>query len=365
MKKLVAIFCAVAVMILSLAGCAGKTSSTSPAAAASTGTTSTKSTGEVNVYNWGEYIDESVLADFQKQTGIKVNYTTFSDNESMYAVLKMGGSNYDVIIPSDYMISRMIGENMLEKLDYANIPNYSQIDDKYKKQSFDPTDEYSVPYTTGTVGIIYNSKMISDTITSWNALFDSKYAGKILMFGNQRDAMAIALLDLGYSVNTTNADELNKAYEVLAKQKPLVQAYVMDQIFDKLESGEAAIGPYYAGDYVTMKESNPDLKFVLPKEGANQFVDSMCVPKGAGNKKNAELFINFMCSKDVSLKNMAAIGYTTPNKDAATDYAKQLDADTAAIMFPEDAVLKRCQVFTNLPTDTLSLYDSLWAKLKS
>jgi spermidine/putrescine transport system substrate-binding protein len=185
------------------------------------------------------------------------------------------------------------------------------------------------------------------------------------MFDNPRDALAIALLRLGYSVNTTDKDQLNKAFELLQQQKPLVQAYVMDQIFDKLESGEAAIGPYYAGDYVTMKETNPDLKFVVPSEGSNQFVDAMCVPKGAANKKNAELFINFMCSKDICLKNMKATGYTTPNKEAAAEYAKTLDAGIAAIMFPPDDVLKRCQIYVNLPGDILKHYDDLWVKLKS
>jgi spermidine/putrescine transport system substrate-binding protein len=346
MKRISAIFTALAVLaLLFAAGCSPK--------------------AEVNVYNWGEYIDKSVLDDFQKQTGIKVNYSTYSDNETMYAVLKTGGSNYDVIIPSDYMISRLISENMLEKLDFSKIPNYGQIDDRYKKLDFDPTGEYSVAYMTGTVGLIYNSKMIADTITSWDALFDQKYAGQILMFDNPRDALGIALIRLGYSVNTTNPDELQKAYDLLLTQKPLKQAYVMDQIFDKLESGEAAIGPYYAGDYVTMRETNPDLKFVVPEEGSNQFVDSMCVPKGAVNKANAEAFINFMCSKDVSLKNMQATSYTTPNKDAAAEYAGTLDAETASIMFPADDVLKRCQIYVNLPADTLKLYDELWIKLKS
>lgn len=324
-----------------------------------------KKAAEVNVYNWGEYIDESIFADFEKETGIKVNYTTFSSNETMYSVLKTGGSDYDVIIPSDYMISRLISEGMLEKLDFSNIPNYSLIGDAYKNLDYDPVGEYSVAYMAGTVGIIYNAAMISEDITSWDAMFDEKYAGQILMFDNSRDALAIALLDLGYSVNTTNADELNAAYDLLVQQKPLVQAYVMDQIFDKLESGEAAIGPYYAGDYLTMRENNPDLKFVVPEEGTNQFVDAMCIPKGAANKKNAELFINFMCSTDVAMKNVDYIWYTTANKEAAQQYAETLDAETAAIMFPSSDVLSNSQIYVNLPQETLKLYDELWVKLKS
>lgn len=349
MKRYIAAISALFVLLSLFAGCAG----------------SEKKASIVNVYNWGEYIDESIFADFEKETGIKVNYTTFSSNETMYSVLKTGGSDYDVIIPSDYMISRLISEDMLEKLDFANIPNYALIDDSFKKLEYDPTGEYSVAYMSGVTGIIYNSAMISDPVTSWDALFDAKYTGQILMFDNPRDALAIALLDLGYSVNTTTPSELNAAYELLAQQKPLVQAYVMDQIFDKLESGEAAIGPYYAGDYLTMRENNPDLKFVVPEEGANRFVDAMCIPKGAENKKNAELFINFMCSTDVAVKNTDMIWYTTANKEAALQYAETLDAETAAVMFPSDDIIEKSQIYINLPQDTLKQYDELWVKLKS
>ncbi len=320
---------------------------------------------EVNVYNWGEYIDESIFADFEKETGIKVNYSTFTSNEAMYSVLKTGGSDYDVIIPSDYMVSRLISEGMLEKLNFDNIPNFSLIDDSYKKLAYDPNDEYSVAYMSGVVGIIYNTRLIKEEITSWDALFDEKYAGQILMFDNSRDALAIALLKLGYSVNTTNEAELNEAFELLSQQKPLVQAYVMDQIFDKLESGEAAIGPYYAGDYLTMVENNPDLKFVIPEEGTNRFVDAMCIPKGAANKENAEAFINFMCRTDIAMRNVDYIWYTTTNREAAKQYAETLDPETAAVMFPPAEVLDKCQIYVNLPQNILDLYDSLWVRLKS
>jgi spermidine/putrescine transport system substrate-binding protein len=320
---------------------------------------------EVNVYNWGEYIDESIFADFEKETGIKVNYSTFTSNEAMYSVLKTGGSDYDVIIPSDYMVSRLISEGMLEKLNFDNIPNFSLIDDSYKKLAYDPNDEYSVAYMSGVVGIIYNSRLISEEITSWDALFDEKYAGQILMFDNSRDALAIALLKLGYSVNTTDEAELNEAFELLSRQKPLVQAYVMDQIFDKLESGEAAIGPYYAGDYLTMVENNPDLKFVIPEEGTNRFVDAMCIPKGAANKENAEAFINFMCRTDIAMRNVDYIWYTTTNREAARQYAETLDPESAAVMFPPAEILDKCQIYVNLPQNILDLYDSLWVKLKS
>lgn len=317
----------------------------------------------VNVYNWGENIDEGIFKIFEERTGIKVNYTTYESNEQLYAVLKMGGTNYDVIIPSDYMISRLIEEGMLEKLNFDNIPNFANIDDRYKNLEYDPTNEYSVPYTWGIVGLIYNTSMIDDEITSWSALFNPKYAGQILQFDNSRDAMATALFYLGYSVNTTNEAELYEAYELLVRQKPILQGYVMDQIYDKLEGGEAAIGPYYAGDALLMMENNPDLAFVVPEEGTNLFVDAMCIPKGAANKENAELFINFMCDTEIALRNMAVTCYATPVRTAY----EALDEETRnnEIMFPKDDVLNRCEIYKNLPQATLNLYDELWVKLKS
>jgi len=345
-KRLAALFAALVFVLALISGCS-------------------TSKEEVNVYNWGEYIDESLLKEFEKQTGIKVNYSTFTSNEAMYSVLKTGGAHYDVIIPSDYMISRLISEGMLEKLDFSNIPNYSLIDDKYKNLEYDPTGEYSVPYMTGTVGLIYNKAMIPDEIDSWGALFDERYAGLILMFDNSRDAFGVALKYLGYSLNTTNPDELYEAYELIKAQGAVRQAFVMDQIFDKLESGEAAIGPYYAGDYLIMLENNPDLEFVFPKEGTNRFVDAMCIPKGAQNKKNAELFINFMCSTEASLRNMDVVGYTSANREASEQYAAMLDDHAKAILFPSDEILANTEVFLNLPQDILNLYDELWVKIKS
>ncbi|MBQ9979768.1 MAG: ABC transporter substrate-binding protein [Oscillospiraceae bacterium] len=351
MKKIIALLLAVCCVGAVMAGCGSGSSA---------GTN-----GEVTVCNWGEYIDEDVLDQFEEETGIKVNYTYFNSNETLYSTLNTGGASYDVIIPSDYMISRLIDEGMLEQLDFANIPNYALIDDQYKGLEYDPDELYSVPYMGGTVGIIYNTTMIEDEITGWSALFDPRYEGDILMFDNPRDALGIALLYLGYSLNTESEAELNEAYALLEQQKPLVQAYVMDQIFDKLESGEAAIGPYYAGDYLTMIENNPDLAFVVPEEGTNQFVDAMCIPKGSENKANAEAFINFMCETDVCLANMDMIGYTSANAEACEIYAQELDEEAAAIMFPSEEVINRCEVFKNLSPEALAMYDALWTKLKS
>ncbi len=239
----------------------------------------------INVYNWGEYIsdgsDESldVNAAFTELTGIEVNYTNFASNEELYAKLRGGGASYDIIIPSDYMISRMIEEDMLEKLDFDNIPNFQYIDDNYKNLEYDASNEYSVPYTWGTVGIIYNTEYIDEEIDSWDILWDARFTGEILMFNNPRDAFALAQLRLGYSLNTTDEAEIERATEELIEQKSIVQSYVMDEIFDKMEGGEAALAPYYAGDALVMMDNNPSLEFVVPNEGTNLFVDAMCIPK--------------------------------------------------------------------------------------
>ena len=347
MKKTLVLLASVLAMAVLFAGCGGND----------------ESQEVVNVYNWGENIDETIFDDFEEETGIKVNYKVYESNEQLYAVLKQGGVNYDVIIPSDYMISRMIDEDMLEKIDMNNVPNLSKIDSQYLNRDFDPNQEYSVPYTWGVVGIIYNEEMVGGKITSWDALYDEKYEGQILQFDNSRDAMATALFSLGYSVNTTNEAELEEAFQMLVEQKDILQGYVMDQVYDKLESGEAAIGTYYAGDALTMMEINPDLQFCIPEEGTNFFIDAMCIPKGAANKANAEAFINFMCETDICLRNMEVTGYATPSAEA---YA-ELDEETKNnwILFPSKEILENCETYVNLPAETLELYNQYWTKLKS
>ena len=325
---------------------------------------------EINVYNWGEYISTGedgsldVNAEFTRRTGIKVNYTTFETNESLYAKLKSSGESYDVIIPSDYMIARMIEEDMLAPLDFSNIPNFDKIADRFKEDcEYDPGNQYSVPYTYGQVGILYNDEMVTETVDSWDILWDEKYEGQILMFSNCRDAFGIAQKRLGYSFNSTNMDEWNAAADSLREQKPLVQAYVMDDIFEKLEGGNAAIGVYYYGDFLTMYESNEDLAFALPREGTNRYVDAMCIPKGCENQENAEAFINFMCSTQAGLKNCEETWYSTPLlsvKDALPDEVKN-----DPVTYPGQEALARCEAFVNLPEDTLALYDSEWLRLKT
>jgi len=325
------------------------------------------SAGVVNVHNWGEFIDESIFDDFEEETGIRVNYSTFETNGAIYSLLKRGGALIDVIFPSDYMVSRMIEEDMLEELDFSNIPNFALLDKRFTSLDFDPDNRFSVAYMTGTVGLIYNSAMIPYELTSWSALFDERNAGQIVMFDDQRDAFGIALKYLGYYQNTVDENEIREAYDLLVQQKPLLQAYVMDQIFDKLESGEAWIGPYYAGDYFNMRMNNPDLKFIRPVEGTNFFVDSMCIPKGAANKTNAELFINFMSRTDIAIRNMEYIWYASANAEATMLFAQEqkLSSEDYEILFASDETLTNSDVFTHLPADILTLYDQLWVDLKS
>ena len=325
---------------------------------------------EITVYNWGQYISDGtddsldVIAAFEEETGIHVNYITFDSNESMYTKLKTGGASYDVIIPSDYMIAKLIEEDMLEPLDFSNIPNYVGIDEAFRDQAYDPENTYSVPYTWGTVGLIYNRQYVSDEdAQSWSCLWNSKYAGKILMFDNPRDAFAIAESILGYSLNTTDEAELRQCADLLAQQKPVLQAYVMDQIFDKMQRGEAWIAPYYAGDYLTMVEENPDLGFSHPQEGYNIFIDAMCIPKGCQNKAGAEAFINYLCRPDISAANLDYIGYSTPIS-AAKEYMDE-EVISSPVSYPDDETLARSESFSALPIEATQTMNDLWLTVKT
>ncbi|NBJ89167.1 spermidine/putrescine ABC transporter substrate-binding protein [Acutalibacter sp. 1XD8-36] len=321
----------------------------------------------INVYSWGEYIANGtdgsmdINAEFTRRTGIKVNYTTFDSNESLYSKLVGGGADYDVIVPSDYMVSRLIDEGMLLPLDYENIPNYQYIDEQFRSPGYDPEEKYSVPYTWGVVGVFYNTRYI-DEVTSWESLWNDEYAGKILMFDNPRDSFAIAQFLLGQDVNTTDPEEWRAAADLLKAQKPLVQAYVMDQIFDKMESGEAWIAPYYAGDAAILVDNSEDIDFAVPKEGTNFFVDAMCVPKTASHKREAEEYINFLCEPEISGANMDYVGYSTP-ETAAREY---LDPEVAEspLHYPDAETIARTQIFVNLPGETSKQVDQLWAEVK-
>ena len=324
--------------------------------------------GSITVYNWGQYISDGsdgsldVIAAFEEATGIKVNYMMFDSNETMYTKLKTGGSSYDVIIPSDYMIARLIAEDMLEELNFDNIPNYQYIDASFRGMDYDPEEKYSVPYTWGTVGLIYNTKYVQQP-DSWTALWDEAYSGKILMFDNCRDAFGIAELIRGYSLNTTDVAQLEDCADLLKQQKPLVQSYVMDQIYDKMIREEAWIAPYYAGDYLQMAADNEDLAFVFPKEGFNIFVDAMCIPKGCQNKEGAEAFINFLCDPEISGQNLDYLGYSVPQTEAR----QYLDPETAAsdIAYPSEETLANSESFLYLPTQFSQAMDNLWLSVKT
>lgn len=321
----------------------------------------------------GEYIDESLITQFEEETGIKVNYQTAESNEALYSLLKTGAGDYDVIVPSDYMIARLIQEDMLAELDYSKIPNFSKIGDQYKGLSYDPENKYTVPYTWGTLGIIYNTTMVDEPITSWSAMFDPQYKGNVLMIRSSRDALAAALCYLGYDVNTVDESQIREAYELLAeaKEQGVYQAFVMDEIYNKMEGGNAAIAMYYAGDYLTMLENNPDLAYVVPEEGSNWFVDAMCVLKDAENKDEAEEWINFIAETESNLLNMDYIWYASPNAEALEQYPayyeelyeEELDPEIYEIMAAPADVLERCTLYTNLPSDILTLYNDLWTEL--
>ena len=324
----------------------------------------------INVYNWGQYISDGtdgaidVNKAFEEATGIRVNYMTYDSNETLYTKLKTGGSTYDVIIPSDYMIGRLISEGLLEKLDFSNIPNYQYIEEAYKNTAYDPNNEYSVPYTWGTVGVIYNKKFVDEAdIGSWDLLWNEKYKGKILMFGNPRDAFAIAESRLGYSLNSQNEEEIRACSELLLAQKPLVQAYVMDQIYDAMEHEEAWIAPYYAGDYLQMLEVNEDLGFYFPEEGFNFFIDAACIPTSCTNKAAAEAYINFLCEPEIMAENLDYLGYSVPS-EAAKEFMDE-EAIANPVAYPDAETLARGEAFLSLDQQTNQLMDKLWLSVKT
>lgn len=317
-----------------------------------------KYVGEVNVYNWGEFISNGedgsmdVISEFENKYNIKVNYTNYDTNEEMYNILKSSNSSYDVIIPSDYMIGKLIEEDMLAEINFDNIPNYSNIMEDFKGLPFDPDNKYSVPYSWGTVAIVYNKTMVTKQFDNWDILWDKDYSGKILMIDNSRDAMAISMILKGIDPNSLTKEDIDTVTDHLKEQKPLVKKYVMDMVFTEMEGNQAAIGVYYAGDIISMMENNEDLSYVQPKDGTNRFVDSACIPKNCTNKENAELFINFLLEAEVAKANAEHIGYSTPNQAAY----ELLDDDIKnnELAYPSQEYLDKCFYFSNLPDE---IYD--------
>lgn len=313
----------------------------------------------LNVYNWGEYIDTDLIDQFEKETGIKVIYNTFDSNENLYS--RIQATSYDVIIPSDYAISRFIDEDMLQPLNYDHIPNMKLIDEKYTHLDFDPEQKYSVPYTWGVVGIVYNTKYVDKAdIGSWDLLWNPKYTNRTAMFNNSRDALGIALMYLDCSLNTTDKAELRQAADLIIAGKPVYQGIWMDQILEKLPSEEIVAAPYYNGDAVTMIDENPDLAFYVPKEGTNLFVDAMCIPKNAKNVSGAEKFINFMCSTEAAMANWEYIGYSSPQTEVYNELDEEITSDP--LYFP-DMTQYPTEAYTNLPTEINQYYNDLWVDI--
>ena len=359
MKKITAIILILA-LSLSFAACSKNTDGGDSDTRALAGTT-------LNVFNWGEYISDGsegsldVIAEFEEQTGINVNYITYENNEAMYAKLKSGAVAYDVIIPSDYMIERLIAEDMLEKLDFSKLDNYKYIDEKYKGMFYDPDNEYSVPYNVGMVGLIYNTTMVDEAPTSWSVMWDERYKDDILTFANPRDAFAIAQILLGIDLNTTDKADWDLAADKLIEQNKVLQGRVNDEVFDKMEGGNAAIAAYYAGDYLTMADVNEDLAFVYPEEGVNIFIDGACVPKGNQNYEAAMMFINFLMDPKIALANAEYICYASPNTEVVNnpDYSY---ADNE-YLYPAEEDMPKTEYFHDLPDDVRSYYESLWEKV--
>ncbi len=320
--------------------------------------------GVVNVYNWEDYISQDAIDLFEQEMGVKVNMMNFTTNEDMLVKVENSPSSFDVVFPSDYAVERMLSKGLLDTINFDNVPNFSYIDENLKNPSYDPTNAYSVPYMWGTVGILYNTKMVDEPITSWGALFDVKYKNNVFMMDSIRDTLGTALKYLGYSMNTRDPLQLNEAKQLLIKQKQdgIVKAYQVDETKDKMVAGEAALALVWSGDAQYAIELNPDLAYVVPDEGSNIWVDPMVIPMGAKNKDNAELFINYMCRPDIAQMNCNEIWYSTPNTEAVKlmgeDYINNLT------MNPTQAIIDRCEFFNDIQ-DFIAIYNAMWLEIKS
>lgn len=317
----------------------------------------------INVYNWGDYIAEDTIAKFTEETGIKVNYDVFDSNEAMYTKLKSGALSYDVIVPSDYMIEKLIEEEMLVPLNYDNIPNMKHVDAEFRNKAYDPGDTYSVPYMWGTLGIVYNTEMVDEEIDSWSALFDPKYANQIVMKESVRDSFVPALKLLGYSINSTNPEEWERALAMLKDQKEIVQAYAADEVRDKLIGEESAMAIMYSGEAILTMEENENLAYVVPKEGSNIWFDAMCIPTTTKNQEAAEAFINFMCDPTIAYENADYIGYSTPISAAKDQLDPEIQNDPAA--YPDQTILDMCEVFVDLGKEMTNFANEKWNELKA
>ena len=318
----------------------------------------------LTVFNWYDYIDPDVIDIFEEETGAKVEYVNFTTNEEMYTKLEAGAASYDVIFPSDYMIERMMAADMLEELDTANMPNLSGIIEWLQTTDYDPEGKFSVPYMWGTLGILYNSDMVSGPIDSWDALFSDEYAGQVIMMNSQRDTIGVALKKLGYSLNTREEAELEAARDILIEQKQngITSGYLLDETKDKMVGNESALAVVYSGDALYAMSKNEKLNYVVPKEGSNIWIDGMCIPKGSANKACAEAFIDFMCREDIAQMNMDYICYSTPIQ-AVADGLQSEDERAYAVMNPDADVVARCEFFHDI-MDAMDLYEAIWMEIR-
>ncbi|MDF2877072.1 MAG: transporter substrate-binding protein [Clostridia bacterium] len=318
----------------------------------------------ITVYNWGDYIDPEVNDLFTEETGIKVIYSEYANNEEMYATVEPGNVNYDILVPSDYMVEKMIHNGMLEKIDTTQLTNYMHIDEEFKNLPFDPDDSYSVPYMWGTVGIVYNTKLVDKPVDSWDVLWDEKYKEQIFMYDSERDSIMVALKKLGYSMNTRDEKELEEAKELLIQQAPLVLAYVGDEGKGKMVNEEAALMIAWAGDAMVMMDENPDLAYAIPKEGSNYFVDSIVIPKGSKNIAGAHQYIDFLCRPEIAARNAEYIGYSTPMSAAKELLPEEIK--NSEVAYPPKEMLndEKMEMF-NDPSDVIELYSSLWTQVKA
>ena len=319
----------------------------------------------VNVFNWVDYIDESVIKQFEEETGIKVNYMSFTTNEDMMVQVEASPSAFDVCFPSEYIVERMMEKDMLAEINYDNIPNAKYLLDNLRDPSYDAGNTHSLPYMWGTVGILYNTTMVDDTVDSWGILWDQKYANNVFMLDSIRDSMGITLRYLGYSMNTRDILALEAAKDKLIEQKQagMVKAYQVDETKDKMVQGEAALAVMWSGDAEYAIELNSDLAYAIPKEGSNVWVDCMVIPKEAKNKENAEKFIDFLCRPDIAQKNCEAIGFSSPNSGAIELMGEEYTSNT--VMNPSEEDLANCEYFNDISSDYLAVYNALWAEVKS
>lgn len=316
----------------------------------------------LNVYNWGDYIDKSVIREFEKEFNVKVNYEEFANNEEMLAKVQAGGTAYDVIFPSEYMVEYMVSKDLLHEIDYSKMTNYSNIDERFTNLSYDLGNKHSIPYLWGTMGIVYNTNMVDKTVDSWDILWDADYAGKILMLDSSRDTIGVTLKKLGYSLNTKNPDELNAAKQELIKQKPLVRAYEVDTYKDQMIAGEAALALAWSGDAMLLMDENEDLAYAIPKEGTNLWFDAMCIPKTSQNKELAQEFINFMMRPEIAAANSDYIKYSTPNT-AALPLLPEEEVNNP-FLYPQGDLNILGEVFMDLGEFTTE-YDRAWTEIKS